>query len=293
MCGATFVEIFRRTFPQRHIRFGITEQAMMCAAAGLSTTGRIPIVNTMAMFATMRALEQLRTSIAMPAFNVKIVGSHQGLDVGEDGPTHQCIEDIAITRVIANLIVLSPADPIELEAMLRFMLDHRGPVYLRTGRSPVPRVHIAPYKFRLGCWPMLARHGDDITLIANGIMVEKALMAALQLKEEGIGARILNASSIKPINAVDLVDKVAPTGCVVCVEDHNVLGGIGTIVSDVLAAHHPLPVEKIGVLDCFGESGKPDQLFAKYRMDVTAICAAARKAIDRKDRQHYAFPDIL
>jgi len=282
MCGATFVDIFRKTFPQRHLRFGIAEQAMMCAAGGLSTTGYIPIVNTMAVFATMRAIEQLRTSIAMPKFNVKIVGSHQGLDVGEDGPTHQCIEDVAITRAIPNLIILSPVDRIELEAMMRFMLDFHGPVYLRTGRSPVPDVNKRPYDFNLGCWSVL-EHGKDVSIIACGVMVEKAILSSRRLKEEGISAQVVNASFLKPVDERDLMEKVGHTGCVVTAEDHTILGGIGSIVSDILCKNQPLPVEKIGLRDCFGESGTPEQLFAKYSMDVEDICQAVKKVMGRKN----------
>jgi transketolase len=281
MCGATFVDIFRQKFPERHIRFGIAEQNMMCAAAGLATTGIIPIVNTMAVFAAMRALEMFRTSIAMPKFNVKVVASHQGIDVGNDGPTHQCIEDMAIMRAIPNTVVLSPADQSELQAMMRFMLDYNGPVYLRTGRSPVPGVHKKPYVFSLGCWPVI-KNGTDLSIIANGVLVEKALAAAETLAADGISAQVLNASSIKPVNEEDLINKIAQTGAIVSVEDHTVLGGIGSIVADVLCKHKPLPLEKIGLQDCFGESGCPDELFNKYHIDAEAISHAAHKVLKRK-----------
>jgi len=281
MCGATFVEIFRREFPKRHIRFGIAEQNMMCAAAGISTTGYIPIVNTMAVFASMRALEQFRTSIAFPKFNVKVVASHQGIDVGNDGPTHQCIEDIAIMRAIPNTVILSPADPVELEAMVRFMLDYQGPVYLRTGRSPVPDVFDNDYQFSLGHWPVI-RDGKDITIVACGVMIEKALEAAKILFKQGISAKVINASTIKPVDEEDFIKKVSRTGAVVTVEDHTIMGGIGTLISDILCKHYPMPVEKIGLNDCFAESGTPEQLFNKYSMTVEEICKRAKRVIDRK-----------
>lgn len=281
MCGATFVEIFRSEFPERHIRCGIAEQNMMCVAAGISTTGLISIVNTMAVFAAMRAVEQFRTSIAYPRFNIKVVTSHQGIDVGKDGPTHQCCEDIAIMRAIPNTVILAPADPIELEAMVRFMLDYQGPVYLRTGRSPVPRVFRDDYQFCLGCWPII-REGKDVTIVACGTMVEKALEAAKVLSEQSISAQVINASTIKPVGEEDFIESVLPTGAVVTVEDHTIMGGIGTLVSDILCKHHPMPVEKIGLNDCFAESGTPEQLFEKYGMTVEEICRRAKHVIGRK-----------
>ncbi len=281
MCGGTFVEIFRKQFPERHIRFGIAEQNMMCAAAGLATTGYIPIVNTMAVFASMRALEQYRTSVALPGLNVKVVASHQGIGVGNDGPTHHGIEDVAIMRAIPNTVILNPADPIETEAMVRFMLDYEGPVYLRTGRLPGPAVHDASYRFELGRWPVL-REGADCTVVAGSVMVERALEAAERLGEEGISVQVLNASTLKPVDEEYLIEKVVPTGCVVTVEDHTVLGGIGTIVSDILCKHHPLPVEKIGMQDCFGESGDAYELFEKYNMTADSICERLRYVIGRK-----------
>jgi transketolase len=283
MCGATFVEMFRTKFPDRHIRFGIAEQNMMSAAAGLSTTGVIPIVNTMAVFASMRALEQLRTSIAMSRFNVKIVASHQGVDVGQDGPTHQCIEDISIIRAIPNMVLLAPTDPVETEAMLRFMLDYDGPVYLRTGRSPVPTLLPADYSFQLGQWPTI-RDGDDVTLVGVGTQVERVLLAAEELAREGISAQVLSASSLKPIDEPALTAKIAGTGCAVTVEDHNIHGGVGSILAEILARHEPMPIEFAGVPDRFGDSGFPEELFAKLGFSIEDIVTKARAAIERKGR---------
>ena len=213
---------------------------------------------------------------------MKVVASHQGLGVGNDGPTHQGIEDIAIMRAIPNTVVLSPADRVELEAMVRFMLDHKGPVYLRTGRLPVPNVHDGSYRFSLGRWPII-REGCDCTIVACAVMVEKALDAAELLSSEGISAQVINASTLKPVDEEDFVRKVAATGSVVTVEDHTTIGGVGTIVSDILCKHHPMPVEKVGIDDCFGESGSPEELYEKYGITVEEICKAVRCAIDRRD----------
>lgn len=281
MCGATFVEMFRAKFPDRHIRFGIAEQNMMSAAAGLSTTGVIPIVNTMAVFASMRALEQMRTSIAMSRFNVKIVASHQGVDVGQDGPTHQCIEDISIVRAIPNMVLLAPTDPIETEAMLRFMLDYDGPVYVRTGRSPVPAVFPENYRFELGQWPTL-RDGDDVTLVGVGTQVERVLLAADELAREGISAQVLSASCLKPIDEEALTAKIKKTGGAVTVEDHNIHGGVGSILAEVLARHEPLPIEFAGVPDRFGDSGYPEELFDMLGFSIEDIVAKAKKVLARK-----------
>lgn len=281
MCGATSVGIFRDEFPDRHICFGIAEQNMMSAAGGLSTFGYIPIVNTMAVFASMRAIEQYRTSIAFPRFNVKVVGSHQGIGVGNDGPTHQCIEDIAIMRAIPNTVILSPGDDVELEAMMRYMLDYNGPVYLRTGRLPVVRLFDDGYRFEVGRWPVL-RQGTDCVIVANSIMIEKALEAADVLEGEGVSVKVLNASTLKPVDEADFIEKVSGTGCVVTVEDHNTLGGVGTIVSDMLCKHMPMPVRKIGVQDRFGESGDAEELFERFGMTAVEICKAVRDLIKKK-----------
>jgi len=281
MCGATSVGIFRDAFPERHICFGIAEQNMMSAAAGLSTFGYTPIVNTMAVFASMRAIEQFRTSVAFPNFNVKVVGSHQGIGVGNDGPTHQCIEDISIMRAIPNTVILSPGDDVELEAMMRYMLDYKGPVYLRTGRLPVVRLFDEDYVFKVGCWPVL-RDGTDCTVVANSVMIEFALEAAEILKDEGISIKVLNASTLKPVDEEDFIRKVGETGCVVTAEDHNTKGGVGSIVSDILCKHRPLPLEKIGVQDRFGESGDAEELFERFGMTPKDICAKVREVISRK-----------
>ncbi len=279
MCGATFVDIFRKKFPDRHLRFGIAEQNMMCAAAGISTTGLIPIVNTMAVFAVMRALEMFRTSIAMSNFNVKVVASHQGLDVGNDGPTHQCIEDMAIMRAIPNTIVLSPADSIELQAMMRFMLDHKGPVYLRTGRSPVNNIHDDSYEFVLGRWPII-RQGSDIALVVNGILHPQALEAANILEKQGISVLIINASTIKPVDEEHFINSVKHTKAVITIEDHTIMGGLGSLAADILCRHFPMRLEKIGVRDCFGESGLPEELFCKYGMDTAAIISTVKNLLN-------------
>ena len=281
MCGATSVGTFRDAFPDRHICFGIAEQNMMSAAAGLSTFGYIPIVNTMAVFASMRAIEQFRTSVAFPNFNVKVVGSHQGIGVGNDGPTHQCIEDISIMRAIPNTVILSPGDDVELEAMMRYMLDYNGPVYLRTGRLSVRRLFYADYSFEVGKWPVL-RDGTDATIVANSVMIEYALEAAVLMEKEGVSVKVLNASTLKPIDEADFISKVEATGCVVTAEDHNTEGGVGSIVADMLCKHSPMPLEKVGVQDRFGESGDAEELFERFGMTASDICKSLRAVILRK-----------
>ncbi len=280
-CEGTFASIFAEALPERHITFGIAEQNMISAAAGLSTTGIIPVANTYGVFASMRSVEQFRNSVAYPKFNVKLVVSHLGLDVGPDGPTHQAIEDIAIMRTIPNVVVLSPADPVEMERMLEFMLDYKGPVYLRTGRSKVPQVLPDDYEFTLGYWPTL-KEGKDVTIIAVGIMTVMALRAHELLAKEGISAQVLNASTIKPVDEKSMLDRVIPTKAVVTAEDHNIMGGLGSLVSEILCQHHPLPVEFVGIRDRFAESGDAMELFKKYGLSPGSIVEKAKQVMNRR-----------
>lgn len=281
--GATFVNQFIQRFPERHIPCGVAEQQMICTAAGMSTTGVIPVANTMAVFVTLRALEQFRTSVAYPKFNVKLAASHVGIDVGEDGPTQAAIEDLGVMGSIPNILILSPCDPVEMREMVRFMFDYHGPVYLRTGRSPVPTVLPAGYKFDLGHWPTV-REGRDVTLVGIGIMVHIALEASDILAKKGISAQVINASTFKPVNERTFIERAAPTGAVVTAEDHNFRGGLGSLVSEILCQHHPLPVERVGLKDRFAESGKAALLFEKYGLTAADIVAAAERAMERKSR---------
>jgi transketolase len=224
VAGGTGTKLFRSTFPDRFIQCGIAEQNMMSVAAGLSTTEIIPVVTCYAVFASMRAIEQARNSIAYPNFNVKIVASHLGLDVGPDGPTHQAIEDISIYRSIPNFKVVAPSDPNEMKAVLPVILNSYGPVYLRTGRSPLPTFLGEDIKFEWGKGKILVE-GNNVTIIAVGVMVYRALEAAKQLKKEGISCRVVNMSSLKPIDKELIIDSAKKTGFIITVEDHNIIGG--------------------------------------------------------------------
>jgi transketolase len=279
--GSTFVGQFCDRYPARHIPCGVAEQSMIGTAAGLSTTGLIPIANTMAIFVSLRALEQFRTSVAYPRFNVKLVVSHVGIDVGEDGPTQAPIEDLGAMGAIPNLVILSPGDPVEMRHMVRFMIDYKGPVYLRTGRSPVPPVFPLDYKYRLGFWPT-ARRGTDVTIVAIGIMLHLSIEAAEMLSADGISAQVISASTFKPVDDKSFVERVAETGAVVTAEDHNVRGGLGSLVSEILCQHHPLPVERVGIQDRFAESGDAVLLFEKYGLTAESIRRKALKAIERR-----------
>ena len=281
VAGGTGVNIFRDAFPDRFIQCGIAEQNMMSVAAGLSTTGVIPIVTCYAIFASMRAIEQARNSIAYPNFNVKIAASHLGLDVGPDGPTHQSIEDIAIYRAIPNFKIVSPADPFELKKALPVVLDHEGPVYFRTGRSPLPNIFDENINYELGKGAII-KEGFDVTIIAVGVMVHRALEAADKLQEEGISCRVVNMSTLKPVDQDLIVRCAKETGCFVTAEDHNIYGGLGGAVSEVLAQSYPCPVEFVGVRDIFAESGEPEDLAEKYELTSPYIAKAVKRVMQRK-----------
>ena len=281
VAGGTGVNIFRDTFPERFIQCGIAEQNMMSVAAGLSTTGVIPIVTCYAVFASMRAIEQARNSIAYPDFNVKIAASHIGLDVGPDGPTHQAIEDVAICRAIPNFKIVSPADPFELKKALPVVLDYEGPVYFRTGRSPIPDIFDENLNFELGKGTIV-REGSDVTIIAVGIMVHRVLEAADKLQEDGISCRIVNMSTLKPVDQELIVRCAEETGCFVTAEDHNIYGGLGGAVAEVLTQNDPCPVEFIGIRDIFAESGEPEDLAEKYELTSPHIAKAVKRVMQRK-----------
>jgi len=278
--GGTGTKLFQTTFPDRFIQCGIAEQNMMSAAAGLSTTEIIPIVTCYAVFASMRAIEQARNSIAYPNFNVKVVASHLGLDVGPDGPTHQAIEDISIYRSIPNFKIVAPADPNEMKAVLPVMLDSYGPVYLRTGRSPLPTFLDENIKFEWGKGKILVE-GNDVTIIAVGVMVYRALEAAEQLKKEGISCRVVNMSSLKPIDKELIIDSAKKTGAIVTAEDHNIIGGLGGAVAEVLCENYPVSMVRVGIMDCFAESGDPKELAEKYGLDSKGIEKAVKRILKK------------
>ena len=263
LAAATKTGIFKKAFPDRHIDCGIAECNMMGIAAGLATTGKIPFASSFAMFAAGRAFEQVRNSIGYPKLNVKIGATHAGISVGEDGATHQCNEDIALMRTIPGMVVINPADDIEAKAAVRAAIEHEGPVYLRFGRLAVPVINDTPdYKFELGKGVVL-REGKDVTIIATGLPVSECLAAADKLAADGIDAKVINIHTIKPLDE-DLVVKAAKeTGKVVTVEEHSVIGGLGSAVCDVLSEKCPTQVMKIGINDTFGESGPAVELVKK------------------------------
>lgn len=280
IAGGTGIHHFRKSFPDRFIQCGIAEQNMMATAAGIAATGLIPVVTTFAVF-MLRAIEQARLSIAYANMNVKIVASHPGLDVGPDGASAQCLEDLACYRSIPNMTVLSPCDALEVGQATKAILDHKGPVYMRTGRSDAKKVLDSKYNFKIGKAQIL-RDGSDVTIAACGVEVARALEAADLLEQKQLSARILNMSTIKPIDRDSLKLCAKETGCFVTAEDHNIYGGLGSAVSEALAKDYPCPIEFIGVRDVFGESGEPDELAQKYAITATDIAKAAIRAISRK-----------
>ncbi len=281
VAGGTGTYHFREAYPDRFIQCGIAEQNMFSMAAGLAESGIIPIVTCYAVFASMRAIEQARNSIAYPEFNVKIAASHLGLDVGPDGATHQALEDIAIYRSIPKMSVVSPADPIELKAVMPYLLDNTGPLYLRTGRSPLPNVFDENTIFEHGKAQVL-RDGTDATIMAVGVMVHRALIAADALAKEGISCRVLNMSWLKPMDESAVIKAAKETGAIVTCEDHNKYGGLGGAVMEIVCECCPAPVERVAVNDIFGASGEPEDLAKEYGLMPDDIVKAVRKAVSRK-----------
>ena len=271
LAEATKTAMFRKEFPERHIDCGIAEQNMMGIAAGIAATGKVPFASSFAMFAAGRAFEQVRNSIAYPHLNVKIGATHAGISVGEDGATHQCNEDIALMRSIPGMVVINPADDVEARAAVRAAYEHVGPVYLRFGRLAVPVFNDEEtYEFQLGKGIVL-REGTDVTLFATGLEVNESLIAADLLEKEGISAQVVNIHTIKPLDEELIVECAKKTGKVVTVEEHSVIGGLGSAVCDVLSENYPTKVLKIGVNDVFGESGPAVELIKKYGLDGASI----------------------
>ena len=271
LAGATKTGIFKKAFPDRHIDCGIAESNMMGIAAGLATTGKVPFASSFAMFAAGRAFEQVRNSIGYPKLNVKIGATHAGISVGEDGATHQCNEDIALMRTIPGMVVINPSDDVEARAAVFAAYEHEGPVYLRFGRLAVPVINDKPdYKFEIGKGVML-KEGKDVTIIATGLCVNESLEAAKLLSEAGIDAEVINIHTIKPLDADMVIASAKKTGKVVTVEEHSVIGGLGSAVCDCLAENAPTKVMKIGINDTFGESGPAVELIKKYGLDSASI----------------------
>jgi transketolase len=282
IAGGTGTHHVRTHRPQQFLQFGIAEQNMMAAAAGLEAVGFLPVVATFAVFC-LRAFEQARLSIAYARRNVKIVASHPGLDVGPDGGSAQALEDLAAYRAIPGMTVISPADPVEVALATRAILDHDGPVYMRTGRSPARRVFDPGHRFQIGRGHVL-RHGDDVTVVAIGVQVARALEAAEQLAGDGISARVVNMATLKPIDTELLEHCAEETRGFVTAEDHNVFGGLGGAVAEALARTTPRPIEYVGVADRFGESGDPEQLAERYGLGPSSIADAVRRVLGRAER---------
>lgn len=279
---STKTDLFKKKYPERHVNCGIAESNMMAAAAGIATTGKIVFASTFAMFAAGRAFEQVRTSIGYTQANVKIGATHAGLSVGEDGATHQCCEDIALMRTIPGMAVISPADAVEARAAVRAAAEHKGPVYLRFGRLPVPVFFDeASYTFAIGKGHVL-RSGTDVTLAATGLMVEQALDAAKLLANENISARVLDIPTIKPIDDALLAAAAQETGAIVTAEEHNVIGGLGGAVCESVAASCPVPVLRVGVEDVFGRSGPAADVLRYYGLTAEHLVSKAKEAIALK-----------
>lgn len=272
---------FKKKYPERFFDMGIAEQNLMGTAAGLAASGKIPFASTFAIFATGRAFEQIRNSIAYPQLNVKIAASHAGLTVGEDGASHQAIADIALMRVLPHMKVIVPADGIEAEKAVLAAAKLEGPVYIRLGRSKVPIIYEKDYEFTLGKASVI-KPGQDVTIIACGIMVAEAIIAGEELAKEGISARVVNMASIKPLDEEIVIIAARETGAVVTAEEHSIIGGLGGAVAEVLAENAPVPLERVGIQDTFGESGKPQELLEKYGLTATNIQEAVYRVLNRK-----------
>ena len=282
LAEATKTVMFKKAYPDRFFDTGIAEANMVGVAAGIASTGKTVFASSFAMFAAGRAFEQIRNIVGYPHLNVKIGATHAGITVGEDGATHQCLEDMALMRSIPGMVVISPADGVEARAAVEFAIQYKGPVYLRFSRLATEEIFdAATYKFELGKSQTI-KEGKDVTLITTGLMGNTTLEAAEMLKAEGIDARVINMASIKPIDEEAIIKAAKETGAIVTVEDHSVIGGLGTAVADVIAEKAPAVLRKIGVKDMFGRSGKPAELFKVYGMTAEDIKNAAKDALANK-----------
>ena len=278
----TMSATFRDKYPERFFNIGIAEGNMMGIAAGFATTGKNVFASSFAMFAAGRAWEQVRNSIGYPHLNVKVVGTHSGIAVGEDGATHQALEDIAIMRAIPGMLVICPADAVETKAAVKALMDYEGPVYLRIGRLPADVINNTPdYHFDLYKGNQM-REGQDVAILATGLMVQEALKAHDILKEQGIHARVINIHTIKPLDEEIVLKAAKETGCIVTVEEHNIIGGLGSAVAEVLGEKCPTPMLRVGMNDEFGKSGKPDELFEKFGLNGKSIASQVQKALKLK-----------
>ena len=281
LAAATQTGMFKKAYPDRFYDCGIAEQNMVSIAAGVAATGKKVVCSSFAMFAAGRAFEQARNSIGYPHLNVVIGATHAGISVGEDGATHQCNEDIALMRTIPGMTIINPADETEAKLAVRAALDHDGPVYMRFGRLAVPVVFGDDYKFEIGKGVELKK-GNDVTIIATGLMVNEAMQAHDLLKAEGINARVINMATIKPLDKDIILKAAKETGAIVTAEEHSVIGGLGSAVSEVLSEEYPVPVVKLGVYDRFGHSGPAPKLLDEFGLRAVNIVEKAKKAISMK-----------
>ena len=281
LAAATKTGMFKKEFPERFIDCGIAESNMMGVAAGMATAGYTVFASSFAMFAAGRAFEQVRNTIGYPHLNVKIGATHAGISVGEDGASHQCCEDIALMRTIPGMTIINPADDIEARLAVMAAAEIDGPVYMRFGRLAVPRIFDEDYKFEIGKGVYL-KEGTDVTIIATGLMVERALQAAEMLAAEGISAAVINMATIKPLDRDIIIDAAKKTGAIVTAEEHSVIGGLGSAVAEVICETTPVPVMKVGVEDTFGKSGPALELLEIFGLNAENICQKAKNAVEAK-----------
>lgn len=273
---STKTDLFKKAFPDRHINVGIAEADLIGTAAGFATCGKIPFASSFAMFAAGRAFEQIRNTVAYPKLNVKIAPSHAGVSVGEDGGSHQSVEDMAIMRSIPGMVVLCPCDAVETKKMIFAAAEYEGPVYIRMGRLDVETVLEDNYEFQIGLANTL-REGTDVSIVSCGLMTQEALKAADILAEEGISVRVINSGSVKPLDGETILKAAQETKFIVTAEEHSVIGGLGAAVSEFLSETHPTLVKKVGIYDAFGQSGKGQELLEKYELTADKLVAVIRE----------------
>jgi len=279
---STKTDTFKKKYPERFFNIGIAEGNLMAVSAGLATCGKIVFASTFAIFAALRACEQIRNSICYPKLNVKIGATHAGISVGEDGASHQPVEDMAIMRALPNMVVISPADALETRLAVKAAIEYDGPVYLRLGRLSVPAIFDEnTYKFEIGKGVTVS-DGSDVTIIATGLMLQYAIKAKEILASEGISARIVNIHTVKPIDKDIIIKAAKETGAIVTAEEHNIVGGLGSAVAEVLVENYPVPLKMVGIEDKFGKSGKPDRLLEMYGLTAENIAAKAKEALKMK-----------
>jgi transketolase len=283
LSGSTKTSLFAKKYPERFFNMGIAEANMMGTAAGLAAAGKVPFLSTFAVFAVGRAWEQMRQSVAYPKANVKIVATHGGITVGEDGGSHQSVEDIAIVRAVPNMTIIVPADGVETRMAIRAAATHKGPFYIRLGRNKVPTIFGEDYSFQIGKGCEMAA-GSDLTFVTTGLMTAQALTAAALLHKEGVSARVVHISTIKPLDQDIILAAAMETGAIVTAEEHSVIGGLGGALAEFLGEHHPVPLKRVGIRDRFGTSGKAEELMKYFGLLPEDLVEAAREVLARKGK---------